>query len=657
MISHRHRTMLIGLCLLFIIGFYGFVVQPAFALIGVVLLGVFLAGVVAGGVIGYYITTHYQKLSLAEEVGDALVNYTAKETENLLLGARQEYINEKELIASAVYYFMRKGEYGAQYFINETEFPYEKVMRKSGLHDDMESLFEGTMKHLEQLRLVIEGHAEYRFTGDMTGYTVNAIYTKAGGSLGQKAVSLKDVDMTEKYGVIETWNSTNNPTPFDWTEENSGFTWGDCYLKVSHSSEANKSIVTENSFHLPINVTLHFHLQTNSTSGTGAKYLYIQLLKASDNSVIWEDSESILTDTQKDIDFDTPTLTYNSTYKLRLMTNVDLGGGATSIYLSPLTITINTEGKIPNCRDVFYPIWVIDNEHKPAVIQFDYYSTGSSSSIRKVNPLALFYAIKEYCITMKTKIRAGMNAGQAYWNYLKGLGYTDVNDIPTTIPCPDLLMPPVNATFWGANIGYEEWYAILASYMQSLKALFEDAEIGRRIGNVTFADIQFVNLPVYFKGYLYFVNEPTENKSVYCSSIWLMPLTGNVTIKKETNTTLPVICDVVYKENSTGYIVYERLDTDDKIYAEHIYQRSEDGTTVTELSEVTLQTENLDKYATAYIPDYEGEGMEFTFDTQMLVSVLIPLMVVMAVMGMIEKTSRKSRSRTTRKKSSRRRRR
>jgi len=654
MISRRHKAMLIGMVLIFIIGFYGLVVEPVQALIGVVLLGVFFAGMVAGAVVGYYITTHYQKLALAEEVGDELVNFTARETQNLLLGARQEYINEKELIASGVYYFMRKGEYGAQYYVNESEFPWEKVMMKSGLHDEMESLFEGTMAHLEQLRLVIEGHAEYRFTGDMIGYTVRAIYTKPYQYLEEAYVDLKTYDLTEKYGVVETWNSTYNPSPFDWEEDSSeeGNTWADCALKIYHNSESNHTITTTNSFYLPVNTSLHFHLQVNSHSGTGSKSLTIKLLNATDNSVIWQDSTSIGTDSMKHVDFDTPTLTYEGAYKLQIETYNDPSGGASSIYLSPLTITLNTD-KIPNCRDIFYPIWVVNDEHKSAVVQFDYYG---SSSIRKVEPLALYCAIKDYADTLKSKIRAGMNAGQAYWNYLKGLGYDDVNDISTLLPCPDLLMPPVNSTFWGADIEPEEWYAILASYMQSLKELFEDAEIGRRISNVTFTDIEFINLPVFFKGYLYFINEDGENRSVYCQSIWLMPLTGNVTIKKETNTTLPVVCDVVYKENSTGYIVYERLDTDDKIYAEHIYQRSKDGLTVTELSEVTIQTESLEKYATSYIRDYEGEGFEFTFDTQMVLNVLIPVLLVLTVMSLFEKSrGRRGSSRTKRRRKSRRR--
>ena len=638
--QQRHiKPVLMALCLITIMGFFTVVTEPARAIVPLIVAGylaVALIGVAVGALVSWYITTHFQKLALITSVGIQYVNDTATEYTNLMRQARQEYINEEDLIGAVQYYFMRKAEYASQYYVNETAFPYQKVLDLSGLTLEYENLINGTVAHMENLNDIPEGYAESTFTGDLADFTVSGVTqpNTAVGTISRQRTDLESADLAVGYGFHVCWGtSRENPSPLTWTLAG---TTTQLATELQHEGYAgdNRTIVTSSSFTLPANSSLRLQFKAKKTSGVNWAVNFA-VIDAGNSTVIksvsqdMSGTESTFDKTLSDID------TVDRTVKILVKEIVDNNGAY--FYIGDFTVT--TDLDFPTIQDSFMPMLM--NTGKLGVSAYDFHnSTGTQQT---VDYLPFEKSVADYTNAMKVALRNAMIAGQAYHSYLRGLGYRAYGDIVTTIPSPSLLFPPTNATLYDpSTIGYMEWYAILASYMISLKALFENATIGRQIGAVNFTQIDMINLPVYCEGYLYAMNEPSNTSTPFLSSIWILPTLGSLTIVKNHNTTLGVPCQVVYQENATRKVVYALYDEDDILNATTIHRRAKSGTVSSVLS-VTIQTTTLDKYATDYITGYEGLDMGTTgsWDLGLMMPIFMMILLISVLGGIFTKKRNK----------------
>jgi hypothetical protein len=603
-------------------------IPVAEAIVPLVILGVgLLIGAICGGVAGWYITTQYQEVALKESVGADYVTDVATEYQNLIDSQTQEYINEAPLMQRAVYYFDRRAEAAAQYYVNETIMPYAKVYATSGLQTEYQNLVTGLQEQLGSLMAVAEGYAESTFQGDLSTFTVKAY-----------GVDLKSYDYNLCYGLI--WDFANPAyNSLSWNNGSWTYLASPARMRTSYVNQ----VMTSENFTLSGNSTLEMvgHLTKQSTPSITTPQITLELHRCNDSALI-DSAPNVSGSIYADSGYwDSWTVEGQAQDTECYLVIKNTSGGDGSIWFDVrIYFSVDT---VPQIDDGFQPVVTVPyqyNQYAPVVsiIPTAVDFVNSTATLKSVNTAALYLAMHDYCEAMKNQMQTAMNSATAYHAYLRSLGYTDYTQIDTLIPMPDLITPPTNSTFFDdATIPPEEKYAMLAAYMQSLYDLFSNATIGRQIQSVNFTQIEFLKLPIYCSGYVYENESGVVTGSGYCSSIWLQPLNGNLTLLRGQNNTMGQSVQAVFKANDTlGTITYKLLDEDDFVDVEQIYLRDANGNITTAIS-YTITTGSLDAYATVYVTGYEGLNLEVdagSLDWMLgLMPALLMVMVVMSFMN------------------------
>lgn len=599
------------------------VVQPAQALVPLV-IGAFVLGTLVGGIIGGYLAAQASRQALIDSVNWQYVNDSAINFENLVSSSTQEFTNEKALIANLDHYFARKAEYAAQYYINESTFPYDKVMTYSGLQDEYDNIT-GTVKaQLEALNDVAEGYAEVTFTGDLSDFYVGSESFKSGTSTFT-TTDLTSSDLQIVYGLQETWGA-NTPSGLTWTlVVGGGLTAYENYMSINEMQTTNQ--LYSSTFTIQPNTTLTIKLSTY-TSRTDINQDLNTAIYYANGTQITNSSQSSKTNGIKTYTFSNlcQTATADQNVYIQFLRTCGSGYSGTGWLSSFSLVASNTE---ESQKDSFYP-YLADSSNQGLT----YYAFRNSTAIqREVGVSALLKANQDYVNTFKATLRNAMSAAQAYHTYLRGLGYTDYSQIPTLIPPLDVVMPATNSTFWtSADISTEEYYAIFAAYMQSLNDLFSNSTVARTISEVDTRNITMTNMPVYATGRIF--DNSSNTWTGFCSSIWVQPLAGNITLTKGQNCTLGTTSQIVYRVNSTGTITYLQGAANDIIEVTDIQLKGTNGAWSTQ-DAVTLSTASLETYATTYITGYEGIDYPETplaWGTAAMTSLII-LVVIMSALG------------------------
>jgi len=640
MLGKRTRLLLIGATLSALMLFSFVVTQPILtvsAIFGIddlaLVVGIML---IAGGSfgLGMWFQEQFTKQALIESVGADYVNDTATLFNNTVACLTQEQINEKNLVPSAIYYFARKAEYGAQYFVNETTFPTDKVLALTGLEPEMQALLNGTKNQLENLNEIPEGHAETTFTGDLGAWTVNAMTQKdAYGTAGliQKYQSLKTNDLVPAYGLVETWLSATSPSGLEWSVGTSQ-SLHEGYLFLDTGGTQAYFNSTSSSFKVANGTTLHYSTwYACSTSNTG----YLDLCNATDGTVL----KSLDIATASTTTYGEESWTFESetdeTADVYFRTSMYRG---TNFWSAMGTITCWIDGT-PHRLDPFYPILKTTGTNDNALVSYGY--ANSTVTMQYVDFKELQRQVALFSGTVKQQINTAITMGQAYWQYLRLLGYTDYSQLPTLIPPLDSVLPPSNSTFWqGAEIGTVEWYAMMSAYMASLNELFKDPNIRRNIESVDFSDINFTSLPAWCEGTVF--DNSSDTWTNYCSSIWIQPLVGSITIIAGQNNTLGTSAQIIYQEDATKKITYLLATQYDIVNASTCTTRNKYGVE-SNVSSYTVAIDSLEKYAVTYITDYEGLYIETetTWNMPALMSAFMMIVIIMALAGSLTRKRRR----------------
>lgn len=600
------------------------VVQPAEAIAPLVVIGVFALGCFIGGVIGGYLAASQDRQAMINSVNWQYVNDTALSYKNLIDSSTQEFTNEQALMSNLNNYFARKAEYAAQFYINESSLPYAAVMELSGLADEYDNLTGTTKTQLTNLAYVAQGFANTTFTGDINDYTVDATSQVPVASMLYAGSNLKGSSVTLSTGLVSYWNtpSVNVPSSISWSySANAQVGAGD----IKGASGSNWTATT-GGFYLPANTSLTAHFKARSGGGF---YAVVQLLNGLDDTVLQAVNSAALSSSNVDqqCTLNAASTTQDTYVKVRIV------GTDAAVEVGTLTLEAGGTGAVadlPYNNDLGY-FYKAANGHAVQAFTFK----NSTATQYTVSAEQLQNKASAYLNALKSSIRNAMSAAVAYHTYLRNLGYTDYSQLESPIPPLDVVMPATNSTFWDtAEISSEEYYAMFAAYMKSLNDLFDNATVARTIETIDTRNITMTNLPVYATGRIF--DNSSNSWTAFCSSIWVQPTLGNITLTKGQNCTLGTTSQIIYKVNSTGTITYLVGAANDIIEVTDIQLKGTSGAWTTQ-DAVTLSTSTLETYATTYITGYEGidyPDATIPWGTAALTSIIM-LVAVVSIVGKI----------------------
>lgn len=616
------------------------VVQPAQAQVGLweipLAIGI---GLLAGAIIGWYIANMMQTVALEDTVGAQYVNATAIDFSNLIAQATAHYQDEASMLPPLYYYYARKAEYAAQYYVNESTFPYDKVWSYSGLNTELSTLKANITQELAAIDALAKGFAESTYVGDLADYTVIASEQLKTLPYG---TDLKTASDTVAPSVIFDTYGALNTSWLTWT-------LGSCSVATSNDAEGIASSTIKNAIYsnmtalsatmtvlnnsdIRVSTLLDFDPDGYSTS-----YSFNYSLCYPNGTVF---ASAPLTSysgtTEHLVDYsETLNVGNNNLVKVYFGMLRSNNVNPTYTYIFPATLNISQTDQ----NDHFYPA-IIGDEASKVVQAYDFVNSNTHSLIKRVDIRPLVASVSQFIDTLKGVCQQAMQSASAYHTYLRALGYTDVSQIPTLIPTVDLLFPPTNATLWSSTtsgLNATEYYAILAAYMQSLANLM-NSPIANNITEVTFNDINFTNLPVYCEGYLY--DNHLNVSSGFCNTIWLTPLNHALILTANQNNTFDQDIQAVYQNNSTRTITYRVYHTLDSVYPTAIYTTDQNGVTHN-VTTATIGITTLNRYAVDYITGYEGIDIGTTTNwSSLLMVLLVPLMIIMMVMNIFDKRRR-----------------
>lgn len=585
------------------------VVQPAQAIIGIDDLLLALAiGAIAGAIIGWYIASQYQTVSLVSSVKDQYVNATALAYENLVAQLTQQYKNEKSLFTGLYYYYVRQAEAAAQYYVNESTFPYDKVYAYAGIQDEATVFRANITSELAAIDLVANLYANTTFEGDLADFTVYANTENVTAPYGADLKTLHDT-VADNFILDNAYGL--NTSGYQWTLT-SGISKNNGFFNEGNATSQTIRVVPRS------NITATFKCLAYA-----GQNVTLQALNASGDI---ESSQTIQRNSETTDETLSVRMGNYTSGKLKILI-AENATQTTGIY----KVTFHTDASDEN--DFYYPAITYGNK----IVQSYDFANSNHTVVHSVSTLALTGAISELMCTLKGDIQLAMQTAQAYHTYLRSIGYTDVSQIPTLIPFVDLLLPPTNATLYNptlSGLNATELLAIYAAYMQSLYNLMI-SPIAHNITQVTFNDINFTSLPVYFTGYVY--DNHANVSSGYCSSVWLVPLSHNLTLHINQNNTFTQDVQACWQSNSTGVITYQLMHANDSAYPTAIFVRDSAGIT-DNASSVTIGITTLDRYGVEYIQGYEGLNIATSTNwSTLFMTLLVPLMLMMMVMNIFDK--------------------
>jgi len=592
---HRSTTLfLIGLCLIAILGFNFFVVQTS-ALIGaVIVVGiVFISGAITGYFLAKYTATTVYESGVEKD--DYLINI-GRTLEAQLKNAYAYAENTENLANGLRYLWFRKAEYTAQYFINESTFPKEKVAQESGLEDHLINITSALLRSVDS---IIGMHSVFCAetlsafdTLDVKSWisSVLQISLKGSDALGLfRKKSGEDVKTIELYGIYHKIPAHQGD-------------WFGIYEYGTSSVPFNISI-----YDVETNELVAYKSATMSGGSKMQKWFKVDLSNCVEGNKYKLVLSLNLTNAPSDLTFVVPIdfIPYEPT---------DMG--SYSIY----HIVNRTDSSTGVGGFEFYS----DSE---MVYEIKFYSDDALKVSKLTN--AVSSILEHY--------EDALDSGQTYWNYLRMLGYTDINQVPKSfkIPAPSVVDMDSTVT---QKLTPEQLYALYVAYLKALEQFFTSETY--RQANVTSVDVKMVDFSIVVNCTAY---SGADNSTIFDKKLAiLMPTVENLTLYKGQNNTLTQTVNCVYYDNSTlanQTMNYVQLISGDKVYVYDIYVEGEPS----ESNNVTIAIVDLRQVALLYDFKLEGEPTYTYTQFQDWIPIIITVLMVSMVIAIIDRSRRKRR--------------
>jgi len=583
----KTRLFLIGLCLISILGFNFFVVQTSALAGAVVILGIVF---IAGALTGYFVAkvTTSTKYEAGVDKTDYLLDVA--ETWDMQLGNAKTYSKNTENLATGVrYLWFRKAEYMSQNFINETEFPFETVAEKSGVKGDFLNM---TSALLDSFDNVVAMESLY-FEGSLPAF--DTLTAKAEWQDGIVQYELKGYDV---LGV------------FQWFKIDSG-----------------TKITTYGYFH-KFNAHKPMFIVKASADGEQDFTLKVSYL----NGTVVKNWTTTINNLIKSVTFsmDYDDFVEGEKYKIELEASSEPNYMELAVPINFIPYNDSDVGKYRCC---FAKTHTAGGAWSLPIEEIVYYSDGSE--VKTVNPNYNADYITNAIKKLVTHYEDALDSGQTYWNYLKVLGYDDINEVPSNfkIPAPSVVDIDSGVT---EKLDPEQLYALYVAYLKALENFFtSETYRNAKVGSV---DVKMSDFSVFVNATAY--NEAGDSTIFDKKLAILMPTTEDLFLEKGKNNTLTQTVNCVYFDNTTETeesLNYVQLHVNETLYIYDIY---EDGV-LSSAENVTIAIADLRQVALKYNFILVGDPTYAYTDVSAIVPVLLTVMVVMLVVEMVSKRRRR----------------
>jgi len=587
---HRNTTLfLIGLCLIAILGFNFFVVQTSALLGAVVILGIVF---IAGGLTGYWLakvstSTQYEA---GVEKDDYLIN-VANTFEAQLKNAHRYATNTKNLANGLRYLWFRKAEYTAQYYINETEFPKEKVAENSGVKADFLNITSSLIRSVDS----VVGFESVFFKDTLSGFDTLDVKNYYSDSY---QYSLKNKDQLGLFRAKEDDSATQltfygiyhdflvHKPYFGVYRQNSDTET--CNITV-YNVETN-SIVETWSFDFAGQTREMYWFKSDPSKYTEGEKYKIVIKKTGSSAILRGYIPAYF------IPYDDDDV---GLYRICQVTNRT--GGSSAYWVA----------------HVYKLRYISDSEVVEEVGSGALCNSGLQNAIEE---LAMHY-------------EDALSSGQAYWNYLRMLGYENIDDVPESfkIPAPSVVDIDSSVT---EKLTPEQLYALYVAYLKAMEKFFTSTTY--RQAEMSSVDVKMSDFSVVINATAYSGDSVVFDKKFAI----FMPTVENLTLTKGQNNTLTQTVNCVYYDNSTltnQTMNYVELHSGDIVYVHEIYINGN----VSDVENVTISIADLRQVALTYDFVLVGDPTYAYTTFNDWIPIIMTVLVVSMVIAVIDKTRRK----------------
>ncbi|MCW4024712.1 MAG: hypothetical protein NWF01_06715 [Candidatus Bathyarchaeota archaeon] len=607
-------------------------VADAIAPLIILAVGLIIGGVI-GGTVGFYVGQNMAAQDLIHSVGWQYVSDTAINYGNLVSATTNEFRNEAQLSEGLTNYFSRKAEIMAQYYVNESTFPYEKVLANSGILAEYLNLTNTIEQQSFNVANVSVGHARETFTGDLSDFNVYALtQEQLNASSGYYQLvagqyyNLKTHDYEIGYA-----NITDSPA-FTVYGNASSRIWETDAFVIQPSSAYTYDVQAT-----PI---LPNPAPPVGTTSTGVYHLKVEVVDGNGNVISNTRSHSR--------SFDISAYGYSNAYTGTLTTtNQD-------VTIGKIRYTLNDASHVVMVG--FYPsqpVPVWEQNIQVCLDSMTYTGTQPQLTVDEKEVLRVSYRINDspyieagsidfkplqsavfnYSNVLISQVCSALETGKAYWQALRDMGYRSYVEVEALMPFPDLVLPENIFDLSGTD--FVERYAMYAAYLQSLKEWFQsNSTYVQNIGMMNISNVNFSSIPACAEGRIYF--NATDTWTEYCGSIWIVPQEHNVTLTKGQNCTLGVLANICYQLNSTGEVAFAFGKPADIIEVQNLYVRNAFGI-MQNTTSVTIGITDLYTYTIEYTNPDGIDFPDFVLDLGGPMVLLIAVLVLIIVVGYIQK--------------------
>jgi len=617
--------MLIGLTLIAIIGLYACVTE-AFVITGtaiaVILIGSFVAGAVSGFLIDRFFTTTVHEEGV--ELGDFIYD-VAVEWETDYNNTRIMFDNDYAMLNAMLrYYWSKKAEYVGQAYINETTFPTDTVLTKSGLLTEYMNFSRAKVDSLDNLLGSLND-----FT-DSTLVNFGTLNVYASSNISDaETYALKEHQYMTAYWYCPDWTISDSTPDVGTTEYHAGnFTYDNQLEAVMSKDKALVLINSQFNSNTPKctmrikiydseGTSVYNSTVTDMTVGTTAGEVYYKAGLVSLGN-----------------------MTHGKSYILNYTVGYDKAFGSWKntimlpLYLYPsnndLADDIIIHVASDKALDSHYTAGSTPKPYYPLIEKLEY---KNDSTVQKTTVFDDLDSLKSVFQCLTSRMEQAIASAKSYWSYLRALGYSDINDVPANyiIPTPSMVYFDSDVT---DKLTLEQLQAIYVAYLRGY-ADFVTSSNYREV-NVTASDIKLSDLSLVFNTTAY---NSYGNVTYWDTKLaFLMPTTANLVLNVGANNTLTqVVQAFVFTDWNKGEAgeLYE-LQKDNIVYVHEVY---EDGIFYN-TTKVTIKVKTLGQVATIYDfsllgdPTYSAGVTDFTS----LIATIVPaLIIIMLVSRMFQK--------------------
>lgn len=519
--------------------------------------------------------------------------------------------DKANLLNGTYYYFARKAEYAAQYYINYSTWDdcEELVALKSGIYREFYNISSSILDSYASLVSDLHNFAANTLTGDLADCNVEAtrFLIKIDGINGfihgpVTASSLKSYSFKPLH-MVRVYKSSSPSLTATFKVYGKGllvFIWGNNY------GDSNPVTIKAYVYDYKGNLVYNY-------SESVDKYQFIT----------WKHLE--INDTGL----------YTVELKVIPSRSSHLG---LALATDMLILETSTTGSI-----VDEYLTLLEASHLDCEATADYSSAAwwsfSSKKFKFSSSNTSFgvawSALEDNYLSLVTSLRSirtsALSLAYSHWQTLKNLGYNSYEEIPpdSVLVLPDVMIPPNEVL---QNMTRDEAYAMWVAYLLALNKTFTDGAY-KNVDRLKATQVNFTNAKILVNATIYLYNSTSGaySKLVDKHLFVFLPQNDDLDLVKGQNTTLSQFVTAI----DTNAMKVYTLKPNDKIYAWAIYREGEEVNSTT-IAKLTVYQYVIQFYLPSEPPETtggSGSDSSISSDTWKLIALGLGALLVIMMLG------------------------